>query len=244
MMNYHSRPALAARWLARRIGVLGPLKRLLFAGRSYEDTFHTRMRALIGPGDVVWDVGANVGLYTTRFAEWVGRAGRVVAFEPLPPAAAALEKAIAALPESAASVEIVRAALSDRPGETEFAFDDAESGSVTTTGHLAEGARTGADGKRVSVIVRTADEVVASGAPQPTVVKIDVEGYEEEVLLGGNTAFGAAACRELFIEVHFTRLDERGRGDAVARMVARMKSWGYQIEWLDPSHVHAYRANR
>src|SRR5439155_7240762 len=39
------------------------------------------LRAL-KPGDVVWDVGANVGMYAMLIARAVGPAGRVCAFEP------------------------------------------------------------------------------------------------------------------------------------------------------------------
>lgn len=44
----------------------------------------------IKPGDVIWDVGANVGYYTRKFSDSVGPAGQVFAFEPFPATAARL----------------------------------------------------------------------------------------------------------------------------------------------------------
>lgn len=50
--------------------------------RSDEPEFQ-RLAELVGPGDWVLDIGANVGQYTLRFSELVGPEGRVVAFEPI-----------------------------------------------------------------------------------------------------------------------------------------------------------------
>ena len=49
---------------------------------SYEAAKLKKITELVRPGMVCWDVGANAGLYTLLFAELVGRAGRVFAFEP------------------------------------------------------------------------------------------------------------------------------------------------------------------
>lgn len=40
------------------------------------------LRTLVRPGMTVVDIGANIGYYTTLFADWVGAQGRVYAFEP------------------------------------------------------------------------------------------------------------------------------------------------------------------
>ena len=45
---------------------------------------YTAFRAAVRPGGVVLEAGANVGAYTMLFAQWVGPAGRVFAFEPDP----------------------------------------------------------------------------------------------------------------------------------------------------------------
>jgi hypothetical protein len=72
-------------------------------------------------------------------------------------------------------------------------------------------------------------------------VKIDVEGFEEEVLKGGVATFSEPSCRHVLVEVHFSRIDERGLGDAAARIVKMLKHWGYIIRWVDASHLHASR---
>jgi FkbM family methyltransferase len=70
--------------------VQAELKRLHFARQIASGTFHPgepeyeRLPDWVSAGDWVLDVGANVGHYTKRFSELVGRTGRVVAVEPVP----------------------------------------------------------------------------------------------------------------------------------------------------------------
>ena len=71
--------------IGRKVG----LHRLLYkfrilTYRRYEEPFHRSLKEAIRRGDTVWDVGANVGVYTEQFCEWTGPTGSVVAFEPNP----------------------------------------------------------------------------------------------------------------------------------------------------------------
>lgn len=230
------------RW-ARASGLVGLLNRFR-RHTSYEAAFSAALRSAIKPGDVVWDVGANVGLYTLQFADWASPGGSVVAFEPLPSALQELKKVIASS-GSRDRIHVVAAALSDAPGTATFTSStttDASGQSVPTTAHLSDHP-SGPEGEGISVPVSTVDLMAGTpGITLPTVTKIDVEGFEEEVLLGGAATFSGAQSRHVFIEVHFARLDERNRGDAPARMVRLLKDWGYRVRWADPSHLHASRS--
>ena len=84
------------RKLARRAGVTLTLGRLLQRG-GYEAAFDDALFAEIKLGDIVWDVGANVGHYTMKFAEACGSDGRVVAFEPFPATLECLRDAVGKL---------------------------------------------------------------------------------------------------------------------------------------------------
>ncbi len=71
----------------RRAGRRMGLTRIVagFAGRRhYEQKFRHAMLNTIRPGDIIWDVGANVGHYSTVFSDVVGSIGRVFAYEPSP----------------------------------------------------------------------------------------------------------------------------------------------------------------
>src|ERR1017187_7074262 len=72
--------ATGARRLTRRAGLNRLVSRLMRTG-GYEGRFGPELLKWVSAGDCVWDVGANVGFYTARFAEKAGK-GAVVAFEP------------------------------------------------------------------------------------------------------------------------------------------------------------------
>src|SRR5258708_6935843 len=76
--------------------------------------------------------------------------------------------------------------------------------------------------------------------PHPTIIKIDVEGYEVEVIRGMYGILGDV--RALFVEIHFQILAERGMRQAPAALVKDLKRLGFsRIEWPDASHIAAFR---
>jgi hypothetical protein len=90
-------------------------------------------------------------------------------------------------------------------------------------------------GRRRSSAVFTAD-----GAT-PDVIKIDVEGFELDVIQGLPGVLASKMVRSVFIEVHFSLLHSRGIDDAPASLIQIMKNQGFRVHWIDPSHLGAYR---
>ena len=128
------------------------------------------MASLINPGDVVWDVGAHHGYVTLCAAQRVGPTGSVHAFEPSLRNRRLLARHVAW--NGFSNVVIHPFALSSYNGEATFGGTD-----TSKMLHLGGGSE--------RVAVRTADSLVTSGAiPAPTVVKIDVEGAEADLLQG------------------------------------------------------------
>ena len=76
--------ALRARTALRKAGASRVVMDFL-RSRGYEQALTRAMHSAVRPGDVVWDVGANIGEYAAQFADWVGLDGRVYAFEPRSP---------------------------------------------------------------------------------------------------------------------------------------------------------------
>lgn len=121
--------------------------------------------------DVVWDVGANVGIYTVLMAK---RADRVVAFEPVPATVERLQHNIAL--NGVSNVVVVQAALSDSPGRAAMATLPASAGGNKMV-------RNGGSGT-VEVDVRTGDDFWRAEGVTPDVIKVDIEGFEPEFVRG------------------------------------------------------------
>jgi FkbM family methyltransferase len=138
---------------------------------SYEKPKSRQFARGIHPGDVVYDIGANVGYYTLLAALATGPAGRVIAFEPLPENLSFLRRhfALNNLPQA----QVIDAAVSDHMGETFFQVAPSRSmGQLSAQGELP-------------VQLVSLDELVAAGRiPPPDCLKIDVEGAELGVLAG------------------------------------------------------------
>ena len=74
------------------------------------------------------------------------------------------------------------------------------------------------------------------GYPVPSIVKIDVEGFELEVIRGLVRLLPLPQVRAVFVEVHFQTLATRGVPYAPAEMTRLLTSHGYDVKWIDPSH--------
>ena len=231
-----SAPAIAARTMLRRYpAVKRSAVAALALGRpgGYERRFSSEMLSRVRPGDRVWDVGANVGLYSELFAAAVGPSGRVLSFEPAPASAAVLAERIRGY-TGQASWEVVPVALSDSDGG---AWLSTASGDTAPDNHLASPG----DGPAVAVRTQRGDSVVAAGERPPSLIKIDVEGFEGEVLDGMGSLLRAASLHTVCAEIHFGQLAARGKSREPARIVARLRAHGFTVKWADMSHLIAQR---
>lgn len=138
------------------------------------------------PGEVFYDVGANIGLYTLLAARRVGPAGRVYAFEPHVANALALLRNVQANGFSD-RVRVLTCALHSRDGGLRFNYRSLREGSSgSQLGHCE-----GEDGREFQPVVAeikpmvTICTLLVSGTIRPpTAIKIDVDGNELEVLRG------------------------------------------------------------
>jgi FkbM family methyltransferase len=194
--------------------------RMLWHRDEYEDRFAETMLSSIRPEDCVWDVGANVGFYTERLAKL---ARHVVAFEPVMENCQQIES------KNMANVDCRQIALGDTAGKVPM-FVAGPFSSLTVA--------PSPQANRRNVRVERGDDLTA--VPQPSVVKIDVEGYEVEVVRGMQRILGGV--RALFIEVHFQILEERGMKQAPSHLLSDLKRLGFsKIVWPDASHIAAFR---
>ena len=161
------------------------LQRPSYALGTFEPHVVQAMQASVQPGSVAYDLGANVGYHTLVLAGLVGAEGSVVAVEPSPTDRAALETNLRL--NGLTNVQVVASALAEQPGTVQF----------TTFGYsgISRIAREHepSDANIQVVPATTLDQLVyADGYPPPSFIKMDVEGAELRVLLGGMQVLAAA----------------------------------------------------
>jgi len=227
---------IRARSIGRRLGIhhlVYNLRAKLNPNRSYEDRCFKALQETIVPGDVVWDIGANVGVYSEKFCQWVGSNGRVIAFEPNPQAAELLINRLGGCD----SLSVERVALGLHAGQGTFVV-----GSEITSGHLQYGSDAGSVAKiKVPIEIASGDEVCKRLGSKPNVLKIDVEGSEEDVLMGLRETLECSSVRAVMVEVHFQALESRGERDAPIRIEKLLTKLRFRLRWVDANHLLASR---
>jgi FkbM family methyltransferase len=130
---------------------------------------------------VVWDIGANVGVFTFA-AAGIATRGQVLAVEPDSWLAQVLRQSVALRENRGRTLAVLAAAVADRNGVSEFAI--AKRGRASSYLVSAGGwTQAGGERARVHVPTLTLDTLLETFAP-PTFLKIDVEGAEVMVLSG------------------------------------------------------------
>ncbi len=175
------------------------------------------LQATLGPGDVFYDVGANIGVFTLLGASAVGPSGHVYAFEPHVGTVLDLLHNVAAN-GVADRVSVLSYALHEHSGTLPFAYH-----SLDPASSLSElGAQAGRPAATELKAAASADDLLAAGTLRPpAAVKLDVDGGEARVLRGmAGLLAGPDAPRSLQVEIN------PGPGEAVAPL---LEGHGYRI---------------
>jgi FkbM family methyltransferase len=170
---------------------------------EYEEPQTRIYSKLVRPGDVAIDVGASFGWYSVLFSRWVGDAGTVHAFEPIP-AIASLAQDSLGLNNASSGVRINVAGLGESRGtSTIYTF------SGLPLGH-ASSSDLGRDDLEPHIChLTTLDDYCSQNRLKKlNFLKVDVEGYEREVFLGANHILTEEAPFVAF-EVNMTCLQAR-----------------------------------
>jgi FkbM family methyltransferase len=178
-------------------------------------------RELVKSGDRVWDVGANVGLFSFAAAALSGPSGSVLAIEADPWLAGLLLKSASPFPNHA-PVKVLPVAVSDRLQLVDF--NVAQRGRCTNF-VSGFGAMQG-NGSRLSFpqIAVSLDWLADKFSP-PSVLKIDVEGMEHIVLRGAEKLLSQRPT--IICEVQSANREE---------IVRALTNCGYQIRKSDSSN--------
>ncbi|WP_435138740.1 FkbM family methyltransferase [Formosa sp. A9] len=146
---------------------------------NYEGHLLQAIRRYIKRGDVIFDIGANIGQYALPFSELVGKEGKIVAFEPDSKNYAFLQFNVQV--NKCANVICENYGLGATETVQEF-YRDTETGGRKGSFKL-EYVEDSYTGITEQVVINTLDSAIATfGAPN--FIKIDIEGFEADVLSG------------------------------------------------------------
>lgn len=200
--------------------------------------------AAITQGDVVFDIGANVGRVSLFAALLAGQSGQVYAFEPVWPAFAELCVAAKSAGESAARIVPVPVGLGDRTemrqltapqGILELASlappDEWRSVHRITESETFVGAFTTLDTMMNELRI-----------PNPDFAKIDVEGAELQVLQGATTVLTSARPPLMVLEVFAPW--ERVMGYHPFDLLSLLESYRYEFLFATPAGLLEHRPTR
>lgn len=161
---------------------------------SYERKESALIRLMLQPGDVFWDVGASIGYYTLMAAARVGESGRVIAFEPFPPALERIERNISLNPFK--NIRVVRAASGSSAGTVRIYFDRDIPDGVATL------APTSSQTSSIQCEQLSLDHFLnSSGERPPNILKADIEGAETSMLKGASLILQSANPPILLLEM-------------------------------------------
>jgi FkbM family methyltransferase len=170
---------------------------------------------LLKEDDVVWDIGASVGLYTIYSSELVKE---VISFEPDPEIYSRLQANIAL--NNLKNVSTNQIGIGDKDTSMELSSNGVKGNSPTLIKDLNR--HTGS----ISVAVRSVDSLIKSGSPSPTVIKMDIEGAEGIAIKGAlDLLKGEQKPRLIFVELHPQFLS-KSEPDEITQI---LKESGYKI---------------
>lgn len=154
-------------WIQQNIYFLG----------AYERAELNLLNRLLSEESVFVDIGANFGLYSLVASQKITNSGKVICFEPFPKNYAALKTNISLNSKSYIISENI--ALGDKKDELSLYYQPNEKNLGMVSANFMENSKT------IEVDVMSLDEYVnENGIDKIDLIKIDVEGFENQVIVG------------------------------------------------------------
>lgn len=196
---------------------------MMYYGRFCPEVFQA-LQKFVRPGDTVLDIGAQLGYFSLHVARLVSSTGRVYCFEPDPRSFARLDDAVRL--SRIDWIKSFQTALSAREGTMDFYLSPTVGWSTgVKNSHLG-------DLQQVSVRTVPLDVLVGRGEIPSRIrlAKIDVEGFEMEVLRGMANVL-AKSRPILVLEVNVQML--HAQGTSPSEIVHFLESFEYRVSRID-----------
>jgi len=185
---------------------------------GFKEPEKDRLFSMISKGQTIIDVGANIGDMTLNFAKIAGDNGLVIAFEPFPPMFSKLTQNIALnsfkniVTQNLGLANATSVLEMEEPSEGNPGMNRITSNSSKNTTQIS--------------VVRLDDFLKKSNIQEIHIIKIDVEGYEHEVLKGAQEILTHQRPL-LFIELDDANL--RDQGSSAQQLIQLLESLNYKM---------------
>ena len=171
---------------------------------DYEKETREIFQSHLRPGDVFVDIGANEGIFSCLGAQLVGPAGQVVAIEPQMRLKDVLEINFAL--NGVENARLVNKALSDEASVTLHLWPSSNTGASSVVRRY----RWGGETAQVAATVSFPALMEECAVEKADFVKIDVEGYEKEVIESMLPAIRQGRVGKILLDYHVSVLRARG----------------------------------
>lgn len=189
----------------------------------YENDEIRFLASVVRPGMTILDIGANIGLYTALLGKATGPAGRVYAFEPDPESLSFLRKTIAA--NQFSHVEVVPTAAAAQTGTRRLYTCSQNRGD----NRLYENEL--ADGFLDVEVIRIDDYLKSINTNRVDLIKIDVQGFEAEVIAGLEQTIRSSP--KLILLSEFWPDGLRQAGADPLKLLQSLQAWGLCLHSLE-----------
>jgi len=202
-------------------------------------------QAVVQPGDVVYDVGANAGQLAEVLAWLTGERGLVCAFEPVWPTYMRLCEMLSTRKLSGSTILNFPIGLSSQSQTATIKMPEGHDGLATASAPEAWNELPVLDGLEMKQFRcqfdRLDDFIQNAGLPDPQVLKIDVEGGELHVIEGGEQTIRRAKpvlTMELFAPW------QAGFGYGPWSVLQKLIDWGYEVQFACPSGLVSHQPTK
>jgi FkbM family methyltransferase len=202
----------------------------LYVGAGFEEAEIKILRKFTKPGMQVFDIGANVGLYTVILGKAVGSSGHVWSFEPFSPVAAYLRQNVAM--NNLTNVTVVQKAVADTKGVLDFHIFPEGCDVYNSLGAKERPVEKLQFIRKVPVNVTTLDSFAAeSGITKIDILKIDIEGAEERALSGAEQLLKNSPDVVIVMEIYGPSAAQCGCSSTC--LVRMLNNWGFSMFEID-----------
>jgi FkbM family methyltransferase len=159
-----------------------PAKWSRYYESDYEADNYTFLQQQVKPGMHIIDIGAHLGLFSSTSSKLVGPKGKIICFEPTPGTYAVLKETLSL--NHCDNVTALQAAVSSKEGKATFYVSSIAG---CNSNSLIKNNISKQSSYEVKLV--TIDGIVAEYSLNPSLIKIDAEGAELDVLKGGGKTF-------------------------------------------------------